>query len=193
MGIYSPDGDVDSYGAEEVTLRTSSGVELLGQKVQAASLPVVLASDHTTLPVAITDGTDSLTVNSDGSINVQVGNIITPPTGVAVSTNVFGQVNSTAGVDTYYVITNGKTLTLQRFTGGAEPHQSGSIVELFYDSLGNSSALVRIETVFVNGMSIQVGISQSFTGNGTRRIVMRRRVYASAAREVWGRWEGYEL
>lgn len=148
-------------------------------------------SDEVT--IADASGFNKLTVNGDGSINVQVGNVVVPPTGTTVSTNVFGQVSSTAGMDTYYVITNGKTLTLQRFTGGAEPHQSGSIVELFYDANGNSSILTRIETVFVNGVSIQVGINQSFVGNGTKRIVMRRRVYASASREVWGRWEGYEI
>ena len=146
-------------------------------------------------PVAIFNDQSGheVAVNADGSINVQVANVATPPAGTTVSVNVFSTVNSTTGIDTFYTITNGKTLTLQRFTGGAEPHTSGSIIELFYDPTGDGSALQRIETVFVNGMSIQVGINQSFTGNGTRRIVLRRRVYASAARELWGRWEGYEI
>lgn len=138
-------------------------------------------------------GTKFAAINPDGSINVQVGGVVTPPAGTTITVSQFGSVSSTTGVDTFYTITNGKILTLQRFTGGAEPHQSGSIVELFYDPNGNLSVLTRIETVFVNGASAQVGINQAHVGNGISRIVMRRRTYASSAREVWGRWEGYEL
>jgi hypothetical protein len=50
MAIYSPNGDVDENGAEEVNLRTSTGVELLGSKLSAASLPVVIASDQSVIP-----------------------------------------------------------------------------------------------------------------------------------------------
>lgn len=46
MGFYPSEGDVDSNGAEEVNLRTAAGVELLGQQVSAASLPVVIASNN---------------------------------------------------------------------------------------------------------------------------------------------------
>jgi hypothetical protein len=138
-------------------------------------------------------GTKFASINTDGSINVQVGGIVTPPAGTTVSVSQFGSVSSTTGIDTFYTVTNGKTLTLQRFTGGAEPHQSGSIVELFHDTNGNLSVLNRIETVFVNGDSAQVGINQSIIGNGVGRILMRRRTYTASSREVWGRWEGFEI
>jgi hypothetical protein len=147
-------------------------------------------SDEVT--IASSDGVNKLIVNSDGSINT-VSSLSIPSSGTSVTRNEFGSVSSVTGVDTYYTITNGKVLTLQRFTGGAEPHQSGSVIELFYDPNGDLSSLTRIETIFVNGSSGQVSIYQSFIGNGTRRIVLRRRVYASSAREVWGRWEGFEL
>jgi hypothetical protein len=51
MAIYSPNGDIDANGAEEVNLRTSTGVELLGQQASAASLPVVIASNQAAIPV----------------------------------------------------------------------------------------------------------------------------------------------
>lgn len=51
MAVVYGEGDVDSNGAEEVNLRTSAGAELLGQQTSAASLPVVIASNQTPVPV----------------------------------------------------------------------------------------------------------------------------------------------
>lgn len=51
MGFFPNEGDVDANGAEEVNLRTAAGAELLGQQTSAASLPVVIASDQTSIPV----------------------------------------------------------------------------------------------------------------------------------------------
>lgn len=53
MGFYPSEGDVDSNGAEEVNLRTAAGAELLGQQVSAASLPVVISSDQSTINVSV--------------------------------------------------------------------------------------------------------------------------------------------
>lgn len=51
MSITYQTPDMDGNGAEEVNLRTSAGVELLGQQASAASLPVVVASDQSSIPV----------------------------------------------------------------------------------------------------------------------------------------------
>lgn len=134
---------------------------------------------------------DNLKVNPDGSINVAGQVISVPPNTTEVDQNVFGSVSSTTGVDTIYVIPNGETLTIQQLSGGAEEHTSGSIIELFEDPNGNLSVLNRIETVFVNGDSRQVTVQREFVGDGTRRIILRRRRYASNAKEIWGRWRGY--
>lgn len=48
MGVYSGN-DVDTAGDAEVTLKTAAGVELLGQQTSAASLPIVIASNQSTL------------------------------------------------------------------------------------------------------------------------------------------------
>lgn len=52
MGFYPSEGDVDANGAEEVNLRTSAGAELLGQQTSAASLPVVIASNQSAVPIS---------------------------------------------------------------------------------------------------------------------------------------------
>lgn len=56
MGFYPSEGDVDSNGAEEVNLRSAAGAELLGQQTSAASLPVVLASNQSPIPVVNAGG-----------------------------------------------------------------------------------------------------------------------------------------
>jgi hypothetical protein len=56
MGIFYKEADVDANGASEVNLRTAVGAELLGQNVQAASLPVVIASDQSSLNVKSRSG-----------------------------------------------------------------------------------------------------------------------------------------
>lgn len=143
----------------------------------------------------IEDGTTrvNMTVNSDGTINVVPKLTPEAPAGTTPKVvSVFGDVASTAGVDTYYTITNGYNLTIQTFLAGAEYDSAGSVAELFYDPNGNLSVLTRISTLFVNAASDNAPVNQTFTGNGTRRIVLRRRGYAANAREVFGQWIGYE-
>jgi len=196
MGIYSPDGDVDSYGAEEVNLRNSSGVELLGQKVQAASLPVTIASDQSTLPAKIVNTTtgNQLAIETNGSIKVIPLETPPAPSGaLSVINTAFGIVASVAGSDTYYTITNGKILTVQTLLAGAEATTGGSIVELFYDPNANLTGMTRISTIFIDGASDNAPVYQDFTGNGTRRMVLRRRGYTSAGREMFAQWIGYEV
>lgn len=132
-------------------------------------------------------------VNTDGSLNVvPLLNPPAPANTTPVNISAFGQVASTSGVDTYYTITNAKTLTIQTFLAGAEETTGGSIVSLFYDPNGNLSVLTRISSLFVNGVSDNAPVAQNFVGNGTRRIVLRRRGYTTSSREMFGQWIGYE-
>ena len=136
---------------------------------------------------------NDLIVNADGSIKVNQS-IAPPLTSTPIDINEFDSVSSTVGVDTYYVITNSKVLTIQGMSGGAELHTSGSIVELFYDPDADLGVnLERVETVFVNGNSESATVQRDFIGDGTKRIVLRRRRYAANAKEMWGRWRGFEL
>lgn len=158
----------------------------------------IITQDDAELVKAVLTGEDSL--NSGQFLNVKTNGgrllvsqeILTPIGTTFVTKNEFGDVSSTAGVNSFYTITNGKTLTLQRLTGAAENDSFGSLIELFEDPNGDLSVLNRIETVIANGTTFQTLMAQSFVGNGTRRIVLRRRGQTSQAREIWGRWEGFE-
>ncbi len=104
-----------------------------------------------------------------------------------------GDVSSGSPQDTIYTITNGDTLNIQTLQAGAEENTTGgSKIELYEDPNGDLSTLNLIAAIYVNGNSSQDDISQSFEGDGTRRIVLRRTAIAGAAREVFGRWKGFE-
>ena len=193
MGLAFDPGDVDSNGASEVNLRNASGAELLGLAVSAASLPVVLASDHAAIPTNIVNGANTLAVNADGSIKtVPLLNPPAPSGATDVVRDAFDDVASTIGVDLNYTITNLQTLTIQTLLAGSEATTGGSIVELFEDASGTGTPLVRISSLFVNSQSDNAPVNQSFVGDGTRRIILRRRGYSGSAREMFAQWIGFE-
>jgi hypothetical protein len=130
--------------------------------------------------------------NADGSQNVVP--LVNPPapanTTPVVSTG-FGSVASTAGVDTNYTIPNGETLTIQVLLAGAEANTGGSVVDLFEDPNGDLSVLNRIANLYVDGSSDNAPLQRTFAGDGTRRIVLRRRGFSSNGREMFAQWSGY--
>lgn len=140
-----------------------------------------------------TTGKD-MVVNSNGSINVVATIPVVPDTSTAVIIENFADIASTTGTDTIYTITNLKTLTIQFFDAGSEEGSggSGSVTELFEDPNGDLTVLNRIETIFSSSSSHSVQISEMFVGDGTNRIVIRQRGYSAAAREMFGRWRGFE-
>jgi hypothetical protein len=135
---------------------------------------------------------NDLVVNSDGSINVVNVSVSTPTTADQVIQENFGNISTTTGTDTIYTITNTKTLVIQIFSAGSEAATGGSVTELFEDPNGDLSVLNRIGTIFSNGDNANESIQQEFSGDGTRRIVLRQRGYIASAREMFGRWQGYE-
>lgn len=138
---------------------------------------------------------------SDGVPRIDITNALTAPISViAVPTSVpadgtkVGTVkydNVNGATDEVYTIPNNKTLIIQNLIGGAEVTGQGSVVELWYDPNGNKNGMIIIDAVHTSGESMQHGLCVSFVGNGTRRIVMRRRRLGGGSCEIFGRWEGY--
>lgn len=130
-------------------------------------------------------------VSSGGALRVE-STVTAPAESTVITKENFADIATTSGTDTIYTITNGETLTIQLISAGSEASTGGSVTELFEDPNGDLSVLNRIETVFNNGDSASIVIDRDFVGDGTRRIVMRQRGYTSAAREMFGRWQGFE-
>lgn len=75
MGVFSGN-DVDTAGDAEVTLKTAAGAELLGQQVSAASLPVVIASNQSAVPISAASlplPTGAATETTLGTVNTNLG------------------------------------------------------------------------------------------------------------------------
>lgn len=90
MGVFSGN-DVDNTGDAEVTLKTPAGVDLLGQQTSAGSLPVVIASNQTAIPVtgtfwqATQPVSGTVTANQGTSPWVISATTLPLPTGAATS------------------------------------------------------------------------------------------------------------
>lgn len=113
-----------------------------------------------------------------------------PPTGTtAVTQSEYGNVSTIDDLE--YLIPNGETIYLQRFVAGAEQTNGGSVVELWYDPNGNGTNMTIIDTIFCNGTSDQHDLNESFVGDGTKKLRLRRRRLSGGAVLIFGRWEGY--
>lgn len=114
---------------------------------------------------------------------------VTPSGGTKVSQVVYNSISSDS--DSTYVIPNGVTLVIQILTGGGDFKGQGSTIELWYDPNGTGSGMTIIDVIHVNGTSDQHSIYASYTGNGTKKIRLRRQANGGGSREVFARWEGY--
>lgn len=93
--------------------------------------------------------------------------------------------------DDEYLIPNGETLILQRFSGGGQEVNFGNVIELWYDPNGDGTAMEIIDAIFCSGTSDQHDLNESFIGDGTRKIRMRRKRLSGGSVDLFGRWEGY--
>lgn len=131
-------------------------------------------------------------IRSDSAGRLLISSDVATPADTTEVT-LIAQTNINGSEDTTYTITNGKTLTLQILQAGAEQNTTGgSKVTVFEDPNGNLSVLNLIAVLYVNGNSSEASLSTSYSGNGTRRIVMRRTALAGASREIFGRVKGFE-
>lgn len=114
-----------------------------------------------------------------------------PPNTSEINQTAYNSISADA--DTLYTITNGKTLNILTLSGGGEASTSGSAVELWDDPNGNLTGMSIIEAIFIAASSSNNGtVNFSVVGNGTRRIVMRRKRLDGGTKLVFGRWTGYE-
>lgn len=114
-----------------------------------------------------------------------------PPGTSPITTTADGSVSGF--VDTFYTITNAKTLTIQKFGAGAAGVVGGGAkAELFYDPNANLTGMTLIAKGFMNGSNFQFDESFLAVGNGTRRIVLRRTNVGGGSLEIFARWSGFE-
>lgn len=127
----------------------------------------------------------------DRSQRIQTASVIPPTVPLGTTAiNISAQSAHTGVVDTPYLITNLKTLTIQCFRGGAE---SLSKIELFEDPNGDLSVLNLIRVGYATGSNIpDFTLAETFLGDGTRRILLRRTRLSGGNAETSGFWDGFE-
>lgn len=127
-------------------------------------------------------------VDTSGRLLVATPPPINPPDTTPVVITAFGDVNG--NVDSTYIITNGKTLHISRLLAGSEETTKACRVTLYENPSGTTLNLIA--TLYVNGSSDRFDLSQTFIGNGTRKIILRRTNLGTGSKEVFARFEGYE-
>jgi hypothetical protein len=134
---------------------------------------------------------DGASFTADGRLKVVQEPPAPPPATTPVEV---GGIALVGGVsDTVYVITNGKTLVIQSFSGGGAPEGKGSKVELFDDPNGDGAGMTLIRVAYVNGNSFSLDLNREIgPGNGTRAVRLRLSNLGGASREIAGFFTGYE-
>ena len=183
----------------QTTFRLHTTLKIHNQKPSSHRISTPLSTDDDAeLTKAIISGErvdlagqfGNAKVTSDGRL--LISQELTAPANTTVVVQV-AQSSIAGDADTLYTITSGKTLTIQRLQAGSQTGTNGSKVSIFEDPNGNLSVLNLISVIYVDGASTPFDLSSSYVGNGTRRILMRRSALGGGSREVFGRWEGFEV
>lgn len=177
------------------SIKTTAG-NITGKSEGASvySLDVNLRSSSDGVGVIIRDHSipsQQAHVDASGSLQVVNQAPVAPPATTPVMVVAYDSVITNS--DTSYTITNGKVLYIQRLYAGAEGSVDGSVVELWYDPNGTGVGMTVIVPLFVNGSSQDAALLEGFTGNGTRRILMRRQRNDGGAKIIFGKFVGYEV
>jgi hypothetical protein len=115
-------------------------------------------------------------IYADSSGRLTVNTIAPAPAGaIEVQVNAEGSVTGSSFLDTFYTITDGYALTLTRMGGSSQKAGKASQVVLFEDPNGDLSVLNTINIpIILMAKSQSEALVSEFTGDGTRRVVLRR-------------------
>lgn len=128
-------------------------------------------------------------VSAGGNLQVITPPPQPPPTATAANDTQYSGIGSTT--DTFFTIPNTRTLFINRFISGAEASTKGSVAELYFDINGDLSVLEIIAVQFLSGSNASSDLAAVYDGDGTARIVMRRRRLDGGNVEFFASWIGY--
>lgn len=187
---------VTSDGKLKVDATISAGISQVIQTKNSAGTAKDVsfqAGNYQSVPSIIVDYTNPAyraIVDASGRLQVSLPAPLPPPGTTGVNITEYSGVAGT--LDNVYVIPNGATLFIQRFSASAEVDTSGgNVVELWYDPNGTGVGMTVIDAVFVGGNAEQHDLAITYIGNGTRAIRMRRSRLSGGTKSIFGRWEGY--
>lgn len=144
----------------------------------------------------------NLTSDSSGRLSVSTQPPTPPENTTPVVTVADGLMNANTTVDSFYTITNGTDLVIQRFNAGAVQTTGGNVVELYYDpngstptppALGSGWVLISVAFIPDSGGNYTEDLSPVvYEGDGTARIVLRRTHLSGNNLRVFSKFSGFE-
>lgn len=186
--IVDPDNDdyelhIDQYGAAYSILRDAAGAVLIGQKVSASSIPVVISSDQSSIPVSTTP--------------------VTPDGTTLVNESDTSSVTKLGGTDSFsWTIPSGETVEITAFSfGGYLPTNTSNAVnakcELYHrpNGAGNTTGQTLVYTLYLNSQSFirevfAVG-EVEYTGDGTAVLELDVTNWSQQDAELFKSIRGY--
>ena len=181
-------GGIDPVGLKDSVGATINPATKQNQASILAELTTLNLNDFSV--VKLTDGTNIAEITAAGRLKIDTSPPDAPVDTTPVTVTEFDNVNGTD--DNVFVIPNGETLVIQRFSAGAEiDTTAGSVIELLLDEDGTGTTLSIIDVIFASGNGDQHDLRETVIGDGSRAIRMRRRRFGGGAKEMFGRWEGY--
>ncbi len=135
--------------------------------------------------VKIWDGTNMVKVDSSNRLWVSSPPPEAPPETTSVIIVIKGNVAGGSYHTESWIIPTGKTVTIQRLSGGAQlDDKNGCVIELWCDT-------ELCDAIYVSGSSEQHDFNLSYIGDGIKTIILKRRNLSGTVKEIFGKWEGY--
>jgi hypothetical protein len=153
----------------------------------------LLVNQRENAQIVIVDSSNparKVTVDSSGRLLVSTPPPQPPPNTLPVVLTGVGTVSGDNDVE--YTITNGSTLVIGRLLAGAEEMTKAGKITLYDNPDGNGVTLNLIATLYVNGSSDVADLTETFDGDGIRKIILRRTNLGGGSKEMFARFEGYE-
>lgn len=148
---------------------------------------------------AIASDVGGMTFDDNGFLQVVLAPPTAPPGTTSIEFPAYPDdqytISSNATVDVSTVIPNGEVWTIQRLKAGAADGGQGKniLVSLYYDPVPPFGiGTERLDAVFLNADNAERVIDRTFTGNGTRRIIMRTIQQGAASMAIYTKWTGFK-
>jgi hypothetical protein len=189
-----PDGSINTNVDGTVNVDTISIKDSLQEyRAIVDQFGRLLVNQRDNAQIMIVDSSNpnqKATVDSSGRLLVSTPPPQPPPNTTPIILTGFGAVSGNNDIE--YTITNGKKLIIGRLLAGAEAMTKAGNITLYDNPDGNKVTLNLIAILYVNGSSDVADLTESFQGDGIRKIILRRTNLGGGSKEIFARFEGYE-
>lgn len=197
--ITLPSKIVNSDGSKTVEVIDVGGINRL--QVEAS-----FVDNGPSGNVVITDPvipTQQALVDASGRLQVSAPSPTAPPASTSITQTIDGIVGNNDSINSFYTITSGDTLTIQRLLATGHAANNGWDMEIYSDPLGVGAAGSAVQGSWVllgyinipaTGGSDFSDLNAELLGDGTARVVLRRhRLGGGGSKRGFIQFVGFEI